>query len=547
MKCVSKRGRVLVFPPRQTHRATLRPVNPADHPSQKLSFREKAGYSLGDASANFVFQMFLIFPTAFYVDVMGISPASMGTMLLLVRFSDAITDPVMGFIADRTDHKWGKFRPWLLWSALPFALLFWAAFTVPSGLGDAGRFWYALVTYALLMVAYTVNNVPYSSLNGVMTSDGIERTSVSSYRFFAAMCAAFIVQGFTLPLVSKFGGEDPARGWSVTIALFAAVSIVFFVIAFFSVKERVRPPKHQKPDLLQDFKDVGRNRPWLAMFGMTLFVFITLALRGNASYVHVTRYIDPDALRAFIERLGLVASEGGGNTGLGFRILDLFGLIVNPGGDPTAVGFSVFNMMGSLVNIAGVLAAKPLARFFGKKWTFIVGLGGAAVFQSLVFFLKPGDVPAMFALTVLTSMCYGPTIPLLWAMIADTADWSEWKTRRRSTGFVFAGMVFALKAGLGIGGALAGWVLAAYGYTPETAHLPGVQLGIRMMVGIYSGGCFAIGVVFMFFYPITRRIEKQMSAELEERYRTDPDYGNTAPAASPAGRIPGLDETVSPG
>lgn len=522
-------------------------MNTATHPSQKLSFREKAGYSLGDASANFVFQMFLVFPTAFYIDVMGISAASMGTMLLVVRFSDAIADPIMGYIADRTNHKWGKFRPWLLWSALPFALLFWAAFTVPSGLSDNARFWYALITYALLMVAYTVNNVPYSSLNGVMSSDGIERTSISSYRFFAAMCAAFVVQGFTLPLVSKFGNGDPARGWSMTVALFAIISVVFFVITFFSVKERVQPPKHQKPSLTQDFKDIRRNRPWLAMFGMTLFVFITLALRGNASYVHVTHYIDPDALRAFIERLGLVATAEG-NTGLGFRMLDLFGLIVKPGGDPSAVGFSVFNMTGSLVNIIGVLAARPLARLFGKKWVFIIGLAGAAFFQSLVFFLGPQAVPTMFLLTVLTSMCYGPTIPLLWAMIADTADWGEWKTHRRSTGFVFAGIVFALKAGLGIGGALAGWLLAAYGYRPETAHLSEVQLGIRLLVGFYSGGCFAIGVIFMLFYPITRKVERQMSDELKERYRSDPEYGGSEPAnALERLELPGLDESPQGG
>lgn len=501
--------------------------------SKKLSFREKAGYSLGDASANFVFQMFLVFPTAFYLDVVGISAASMGTMLLLVRFSDAITDPIMGFIADRTTHRWGRFRPWLLWSAIPFALLFWAAFTVPSGLGATGRLWYAIITYTLLMMAYTMNNVPYSSLNGVMTSDGIERTSISSYRFFAAMCAAFIVQGFTLPLVNKFGNGDPARGWSVTIGIFAAVSVVFFVITFFSVKERVQPPKHQKPDLAQDFRDIGRNRPWLAMFGMTLFVFITLALRGNASYVHVKYYLDPEALRAFIERIGLFASAAAlDHPGLGFRILDLFGLVLKPGDNPTAIGFSAFCMTGSLVNILGVLAARPLARAFGKKLVFVIGLAGAAVFQTLVFFLSPQDVPLMFVLTILTSMCYGPTIPLLWAMIADTADWGDWKMRRRSTGFVFAGMVFALKAGLGIGGALAGWLLAAYGYSPETAHLPAVQLGIRLLVGIYSGGCFGIGVIFMLFYPISKTVERRMSAELEERYRTDPEYletsGNTA-------------------
>jgi len=493
--------------------------------SVKLSFLEKAGYSLGDASANFVFQMFLVFPTAFYVDVMGLSAASMGTILLLVRFSDAITDPLMGFIADRTNTKWGKFRPWLLWSAIPYALLFWAAFTVPGMLSDSGRFWYAFATYALLMVAYTVSNVPYSSLNGVMTSDGIERTSISSYRFFAAMCAAFIVQGFTLPLVSKFGRGDDIKGWSATIAIFAVISVVFFVITFFSVKERVQPPKHQKPDLRQDFLDILHNRPWIAMFGMTLFVFTTLALRGNVSYVHMNYYVDPEALRSFIEGLGLYAAPDAlQHPGIGFRALDTFGLILKPGDSPTAIGFSLFNMVGSLVNIIGVLLAKPLAKLFGKKMVFTVGLAGAAFFQCMVFFAGSTDVGQLFLLNFLTSLCYGPTIPLLWAMIADTADWSEWKRGRRSTGFVFAGMVFALKAGLGVGGALAGWLLAFYGYTPETAHEPAVQYGIRMLVGFYSGGCFGMGVLFMLFYPITKKRELQMSAELEERRLNDPEY-----------------------
>ncbi|MBD5779185.1 MFS transporter [Pelagicoccus sp. NFK12] len=489
--------------------------------STKLSFREKAGYSLGDASANFIFQMFIVFPTAFYVDVMGISAAAMGTMLLLVRFSDAITDPIMGYIADRTNTRWGKFRPWLLWSAIPFALLFWVAFTVPEGMSDSGRLWYAAITYTVLMMAYTMNNVPYSALNGVMTSDGIERTSVSSYRFFAAMVAAFFVQGFTLPLVDKLGDGDDAKGWSLTIGIMAVTSIIFFVISFFSVKERVQPPKNQKPDLTQDFRDILKNRPWLAMFGMTLFVFITLALRGNAGYVHAKYYLDPDALRAFIDSLGLVATpEALQNQGIGFWILDLFGLIITPEASPTSVGFSLFNMIGSLVSIIGVLAAKPLARLFGKKAVFTVGLALAAMFQSLYFFIGPEDISMILLLTLLTSMSYGPTIPLLWAMIADTADYGEWKHGRRSTGFVFAGMVFALKAGLGIGGALAGWLLAMYGYTPETASQPEVQLGIRKLLGFYSGGFFGVGVLFMLFYPITKKVAHTMEEELKLRHST---------------------------
>lgn len=522
-----------------------------DPTNVKLSFREKAGYSLGDAGANFVFQTMIVFQAAFYTDIMGISAVAVGWMLLFVRFSDAITDPVMGAIADRTNTRWGKFRPWLLWSAIPFALLFWAAFTVPEGLSGTGRLWYSVITYTVLMMAYTMNNAPYSALNGVMTSNGSERTSLSQYRFFAAMAAAFIVQGFTLPLVGKLGAGDDAKGWSLTIGIFAAVAVFFFVITFFSAKERVQPPRHQKPDLKQDFQDVLKNPPWLAMFGMTLFVFITLALRGGSQYYYFTYYVDSGALTSFIEKAGLMASPAVlENPGLGFKILDLFGLIVTPGDNPSKIGFSLFNMTGSLVNIIGVLLAKPLADRFGKKAVFMAGLGAAAFFQALFFFLDAGSVGTMFLLTILTSLSYGPTIPLLWAMIADTADYGEWKHGRRATGFIFAGIVFALKAGLGLGGAITGWLLAMYGYPDDAAIRPlweqaiaaqnlladspvakalfetmkfdarseaDVLLGIRKMIGFYSGGCFFLGVVCMFFYPISKKVAILMSRELEAR------------------------------
>jgi len=491
----------------------------SDPTNVKLSFREKAGYSFGDASANFVFQMFIFFPTAFYVDSIGISAAAMGAMLLWVRLSDAITDPIMGVIADRTTHRWGKFRPWLLWSAIPFALMFWAAFSVPSGFSDSSKLWYVIITYTVLMMAYTVNNVPYASLNGVMTSNSSERTALSSYRFVAAMTATFIVQGFTLPLVTKFGNgsvTDP-KGWSVTVGIYALISVGCFVVTFFSVKERVQPPAGQKADIKKDFKDVLSNRPWMAMFGM-LFVFITLALRGNANYVFVTRYLSSDALLKFVEGLGLTATAADLlNPSFGLRALDLFGMVVKPGGSPSVVGFSVLSMIGTFVTIVGVLSAKPLADRFGKKVVFTVGLALAALFQSLHYFIAPENVNLMVTLTILTSLSYGPTIPLLWAMMADTADYSEWKNHRRSTGFVFSGVVFALKAGLGFGGAIAGGLLSMYGYTAETANDPAVLDGVRTMVSLHSGGCFFIGVIFMLIYPITKDVAIKMSDELAAR------------------------------
>jgi Na+/melibiose symporter-like transporter len=257
---------------------------------------------------------------------------------------------------------------------------------------------------------------------------------------------------------------------------------VFFVITFFSVKERVQPPKDQKSDVKKDMKDAFTSRPWLAMFGMVLFVFITLAVRGNANYVFVTKFLQPEAMSAFVAKLGFTATAAEvANPGIGFRILDLFGMIVKPGGSPSAVGFSVLSMFGTLVQIFGVIAAKPLADRFGKKLVFIMGLGGAAFFQTLYFTVGPDQVSRVFLLTFCVQLCYGPTIPLLWAMIADCADWAEWKTYRRSTGFVFAGIVFALKAGLGFGGAIAGAMLSAYGYSNETATDPEVLKGVKTM------------------------------------------------------------------
>ncbi len=496
----------------------------SDSTNVKLSFKEKAGYSLSDASANFVFQMFIVFPTAFYVETVGVSAAFMGAMLLWVRLSDAITDPIMGIVADRTNHRWGKFRPWLLWSALPFAGLFWLTFTVPTGLDGSTKLLYVVATYTILMMAYTMNNVPYAALNGVMTSNSGERTSLSSYRFVAAMTAALIVQGFTLPLVTKFSDgstADPTQnphGWSMTVGIYALICIVCFVITFFTVKERVQPPKGQKADVKKDMRDAFTSRPWLAMFGMVMFVFITLALRGNANYVFVTKYLQPEAMGAFVEKLGFTATAAEvANPGIGFRILDLFGMVVKPGASPSAVGFSVLSMFGTLVQIFGVIAAKPLADRFGKKLVFIVGLAGAAIFQSLYIIVGPNDVGTVFLLTFCVQLCYGPTIPLLWAMIADCADWAEWKTHRRSTGFVFAGIVFALKAGLGFGGAIAGAMLAAYGYSNETATDPNVLAGVKTMVSVISGGFFGLGVVCMLFYPISKHVALKMSEELDTR------------------------------
>lgn len=245
--------------------------------SQKVSFGEKVGYSLGDGSANLIFQMMMMFQLFFYTDVFGIKATAAGMILLVARIFDAFVDPVVGILSDRTNSKWGKYRPWILWTALPFAVFFVLAFATPD-LSERGKILYAGITYTLLMSIYSFNNTPYSSLGGVMTSDIKERTSISSIRFVTATIATFVVQGLTLPLVAKFGQGDVQKGWSWTIGLFAIVVVVLLLVTFFTTKERITPPANQQTSVKQDLKDILHNGPWRAMFVLTLFLFVTLEI-----------------------------------------------------------------------------------------------------------------------------------------------------------------------------------------------------------------------------------------------------------------------------
>ncbi len=487
--------------------------------SGKLSVREKIGYGFGDAAANFVFQTMLIFQLGFYTDVFGITAAAAGTLLLVGRFWDAVFDPFMGVVADRTNTRWGKFRPWVLWSAIPFAVIFVCAFTTPD-FSASGKVVYAYITYILLMTIYSVNNLPYSALNGVITGDVNERTSLSSYRFFFAMSASFLVQGLTLPMVAKLGEGNASKGWQLTIGVFALISIVCFVITFLSTRERIRPDPKQKSSPKQDFADLLKNKPWISMFVLTLFLFITLALWGSGMFYYFTYYVDKESLFTFLQSLGLVASSPG-EGGTWHSWLNAFGLIaLDDRSNVSSVGFSLFNMAGQLVSIIGVLCSKMLAVRFGKKIVFLVGLFFTTVFTVLFIMPPAGDIGLIFSLNILKSLAYGPTIPLLWAMMADVADFAEWRTHRRATGVVFAGIVFALKAGLGLGGAICGWLLAGYGYVANAVQTEHALLGIRMAGSVYPAITFFIGVVALAFYSISKRLNLQIQDELAARRKT---------------------------
>ncbi|HOT98029.1 MAG TPA: MFS transporter [bacterium] len=489
----------------------------------KLPLLEKIGYGFSDASANFVFQIMVMFQVGFYTDVFGITAAAAGTLLLVGRFWDAIFDPIMGSLADRTNTRWGKFRPWLLWTAVPFALMFFLTFYTPN-FSPSGKLVYAYLTYILLMTVYSMNNTPYSALNGVMTGDVNERTSLSSWRFIFAQSATILVQGFLLLMVASLGRGNAQAGWARSIGLLSVLCIVFFIITFLSVKERIKPNPEQKASLKEDISGLAKNGPWLAMFGLTLFVFITLALWGSAMYYYFNYFISKAHLFTFLQWLGMAATPAADGSLVlsgGQKILDAMGLLAKPDLSNTAIiGFSLFNMIGTILSLIGIVLSKRLTIRFSKKSVFMTGLLLTVLFTALFFVLSPTAIGATFVLNILKSLAYSFTIPLLWAMMADVADYSEWKTARRSTGFIFAGIVFALKAGLGFGGAICGWLLSLYGYVPNAAQNSHALFGIKMTASIYPAITFAIGAVALSFYSISKKLSLQIQDELVERRKS---------------------------
>lgn len=482
--------------------------------SGKLSFIEKTGYSLGDAAANFVFMTMILFQLNFYTDTLGISAAIAGSMLLIGRLWDAFFDPMMGVLADRTNTRWGKFRPWVLWTALPWGIVMVLAYTTPN-FPPTGKVVWACLTNILLMTLYSMNNTPYSAMSGVMTGDVNERTTLSSYRFVAAMIAQLVVGGFTLPLVAKLGHGDNAKGWQLTMAVWAAICVVCFLITFATSRERIVPDAKQQSSPREDFRGLLQNGPWIAMFVLTLSHFIFAAMQGGTTYYFFQYWVDKESLYAFLQQHGMVLSGGGG---IWHGLLDALGLVLKEDrSNVAAVGFSLFNISSKLVTLVGVAVSTFLSFRYGKRAVALVGFSLTTIFLAAFILLPRNAIGATFLLEWARALTYAPTIPLIWSMFADVADYAEWKTHRRITGVVFATILFALKTGLSIGGAIAGWLLSGYGYVanqPQTEH---ALLGIRMTVSLYPAIFLCIVVGCLVFYRITKQLNIQIQDELAAR------------------------------
>lgn len=476
-------------------------------PPLRLSVLEKVGYSLGDLAANLIFQTLMTFLAFFYTDIYKIPAATASVIIFVGGFFGAFFNVVMGAIADRTRSRWGKFRPWILWTSVPFGVVAMLAFTTPD-FGATGKLIYALVTYFLLVIIYSANNLPYSALSGVITGDMKERNSLSSYRFVAVMIAQFIIQVLLLPLVLIFGHGDQAGGFKTVMTFFAVTGVIFFIITFLTTRERIVPAQSIKSSVRQDLKDLFKNRPWIIMLFLTVLVFITLSLKGGMYIYYFKYYLHEPAISSFLENSGFNRFTVWLYQTTGFQWPN----------DTVTSGNSLFNASGIIFMILGIMFSKPLADRFGKRDVFGAFLFLSGLFLFMFVFYSPDSIGLVFITQILHGFFYGVTIPLLWAMIADVADYSEWKNNRRATAIIFSAMIFGLKMGLSIGGALGAALLAKYGYVANAPNqTAGTISGIKMSVSVYPFILFFIGVILLAGYKINKKLELAIENDLKVR------------------------------
>ena len=445
----------------------------------KLSIKEKLGYSVGDTASHFVWDLVGFWLLIFYTDIYGLSPAIAGLIIFIGSIWDAIMDPLVGIVSDRTNTRWGKFRPYLLFGAIPYAILAVLAFTTPN-FSPTGKIVYAMVTCLLLRTAYAFVNLPYSSLGAVMTNDSYERAGLNTYRFIAAYVGQFIVTGAALYLVDYFGswGEtqvNQAQGYQYTVALFAVVSLILFTITFITTKERVPAPKKQDNSIAKDFKYLFMNKAWIILTIVGIISFIMFAMQ-NAAIAYYFKYYIKDAQNV-----------------------------------------QLFNILGTVALIVALPFSKPLAKRFGNKNVYIFSSIISGIFFTLIY-VAGDNLTWIYIFNILAKMAYAPAVPLLWTMLADTADFGEWKLGRRTTGLCFSASVLAQKLGWAIGAATAGWILSVSAFIPNANVEPTSAItGIRMLVSVIPGVLYASCAILMAFYSLDSETIAQMKTDLDAK------------------------------
>ncbi len=464
---------------------------PAVSESQTLSVTEKIGYGLGDTASNLYWKLFEYFQLLFYTDVFGISAAAAGTMFFVTKIWDAVNDPMVGFISDRTKTAWGRFRPYLVWMSIPFAVTGILTFYTPD-FSPTGKLIYAYITYTLVFMAYTAVNIPYGALLGVISTSSLERTTVSTYRFVLAFFGGLIVQKFTEPLIKFFGGTEtvvvegvektitsnPQAGFFWTVVCYAVAAVVLFFVTFLTTKERVQPEQSESATFGQDVRDLLRNRPWIVLLFVGLFQILAGWTRGSATAYYFKYFVESE--------------------------------------------FGNFLVAGTIASIIGMLFTKPLVKFLGNKWSMIVIMFVNAFCMAGFFFLDRDQTGAMYGLHIVGSFITGPMPILLWAMYADVADYSEWLNHRRATGLVFAAATFSQKLGSALGAAVPGWTLSSIGFQEPIENIAQPQTtetinGIISMMSILPAIFLIFSCVAMLFYNISDSFLKTIESDLRSR------------------------------
>ncbi|ALQ54007.1 Sugar:cation symporter family protein [Pseudoalteromonas issachenkonii] len=438
-----------------------------------LSKKEKIAYGLGDTASNIIFQTVMLFLTFFYTDIFGISPAVVGTLFLVVRVIDAVTDPIMGALTDATHTKYGSYRPYLLWLAIPFAVISVITFTTPA-MDDGNKIIYAFVTYTLLMLVYTAINIPYSALGGVLSSNPNERVSIQSYRFVFGMLGGLLVTSCTLPLVKWFGEGNNELGYQLTMLVMSCLGVVLFLICFRYTKERVINPPH-KLSLKTQLHVLWQNQPFKILCMAALILLTSMVLRTTLAIYYVKYVLGKEDLITEFVTLGMVG------------------------------------------NIIGCACAQPLSKRLDKKTAYIYLQYISAILSCFAFFVPNEQVLLAFLMYFLWCFFTQMATPLLWAKMADAIDYGVWQNGQRLTGMVYASVVFFIKLGLALGGAIAGWLLAYYQYQANVELSEATKSGILTSFTLYPAIGSILVALIMTKYNLDNKTIKKITADLTQK------------------------------
>lgn len=456
-----------------------------------IKLKEKIGYGFGDMASSMFWKLFGSYLMIFYTDVFGLPAAVVGTLFLVTRVWDSAFDPIVGVVADRTHSRWGKFRPYLLFLAIPFSVIGVLTFVTPS-FGDNGKLVYAYVTYSLMMMVYSAINVPYASLLGVMSDNPKERNTLSTYRMAFAYIGSFIALLLFMPMVNFWSGHSKEiaaqqQGWTLAVAVIAAMCALLFIGCFAFTRERVKALHEKQAPLKEDLKDLWKNRPWWILLGAGVAALVFNSIRDGATVYYFKYFIVEED----------------------FQTISFFGV--------SFVLSGLYLSVGQIANIAGVILAAPISNRIGKKQTYMGSMAIATVLSILFFWFDKDNLALIFTFQILISICAGSIFPLLWSMYADCTDYSELKTGNRATGLIFSSSSMSQKFGWAIGSALTGWLLSYFGFVANEVQQAGAIQGIKMFMSFLPAAGTLLSIFFISMYPLSEKKMLEISAALKSR------------------------------